>query len=232
MGLPWWFSGKEPASQCRGHGFNPWVQRLPGEGNGNPLQYSCLGNPMDREAWWAAVYGAAKSQTGLSDWTEQNDYHHRLANTSIMSHNYHFLSVVKALKIYLYFQVYNSILRSPITRLYMWFSRIYSSYDWNFASIDCVLVTQSCLPPCDPVDCSLQGPLSVGFSRKELWSGLPFTSPIHWLTSPISHRPQTLGSHIAGQFFTSWATREAKQLLNLVHLKSNFDTVYLNVYNS
>ena len=34
--------------------------RSPGEGNGNPLQYSCLGNPMDREAWWIAVHGVAK----------------------------------------------------------------------------------------------------------------------------------------------------------------------------
>ena len=35
--------------------------RSPGEGNGNPLQYSCLGNPMDRGAWWATVRGVAKS---------------------------------------------------------------------------------------------------------------------------------------------------------------------------
>ena len=38
-----------------------------GEGNGNPLQYSCLGNPMDKEAWQATVYGVAESWTGLSD---------------------------------------------------------------------------------------------------------------------------------------------------------------------
>ena len=37
-----------------------------GEGNGNPLQYSCLENPMDRGAWWAAVHGIARSQTQLS----------------------------------------------------------------------------------------------------------------------------------------------------------------------
>ena len=48
-----------------------WVRSLgqedsPGVGNGNPLQYSCLGNPMDRGAWRATVHGAAKSQTRLS----------------------------------------------------------------------------------------------------------------------------------------------------------------------
>ena len=40
-----------------------------GEGNGTPLQYSCLENPRDRGAWWAAVHGVAKSQTRLSDFT-------------------------------------------------------------------------------------------------------------------------------------------------------------------
>ena len=40
-----------------------------GEGNGNPLQYSCLENPMDRGAWWTTVHGVAKSQTWLSDFT-------------------------------------------------------------------------------------------------------------------------------------------------------------------
>ena len=46
-------------------GSIPGSGRSPGEGNGNPLQYSCLENPMDREAWWATVHGAAKSQTQL-----------------------------------------------------------------------------------------------------------------------------------------------------------------------
>jgi len=50
------------------------VQSLGGEdsleeGNGNPLQYSCLENPMDGEAWWATVHGVAKSQTQLSNFT-------------------------------------------------------------------------------------------------------------------------------------------------------------------
>ena len=42
-------------------GSIPGSGRSPGEGNGNPLQYSCLGNPMDRGAWWATVRGVAES---------------------------------------------------------------------------------------------------------------------------------------------------------------------------
>ena len=46
-----------------------------GEGSGTPLQYSCLENPMDRGARWAAVHGVAKSQTGLSDFTFTFHFH-------------------------------------------------------------------------------------------------------------------------------------------------------------
>ena len=46
-----------------------------GEGNGNPLQYSCLENPIDGGAWWAAVHGVARSQTQLSDFTFTFHFH-------------------------------------------------------------------------------------------------------------------------------------------------------------
>ena len=46
-----------------------------GEGDGTPLQYSCLENPMDRGAWWAAGHGVANSQTGLSDFTFTFHFH-------------------------------------------------------------------------------------------------------------------------------------------------------------
>ena len=59
-GLSRWFSGKEPTCQCRILGFDPWVGKIPGEGNDTPLQYSRLGNPMDRGAWQATVRGIAK----------------------------------------------------------------------------------------------------------------------------------------------------------------------------
>ena len=48
-------------------GSIPELGRFPEVGNGNPLQCSCLENPMERGAWWATVYGVTKSQTQLSD---------------------------------------------------------------------------------------------------------------------------------------------------------------------
>ena len=65
--LPWWLSGKESTCQCRKCGFDPGSGRFSGEGNGNPLQYSCLGNRKDRGAWWATVHRVVKE----SDTTEQ-----------------------------------------------------------------------------------------------------------------------------------------------------------------
>ena len=70
-GLPLFPGGsddKESACTVKDSGLIPGTGRSPGEGNGNPLQYSCLENPMDRGAWWAAVHGVAKSWTRLSDW--------------------------------------------------------------------------------------------------------------------------------------------------------------------
>ena len=50
-------------------GLIPGSGRSPGEGNGKPLQYSCLENPMDGGAWWATVHGVAKGRTQLSNFT-------------------------------------------------------------------------------------------------------------------------------------------------------------------
>ena len=51
------------AGNAGDEGSIPGSGRSPGEGNGNPLQYSCLESPMDRVAWWAVVHGVTKSQT-------------------------------------------------------------------------------------------------------------------------------------------------------------------------
>ena len=59
------------ASACNAGdlGLIPKSGRFPAEGNGNPLQYSCLENPIVGGAWWATVHGVAKNQTRLSDLT-------------------------------------------------------------------------------------------------------------------------------------------------------------------
>ena len=68
MDFPGGSDGKESAYNAGDPGSIPGSGRSPGEGSGNPLQYSCLGNPMDGGAWWATVCGVAKSQT-LNDFT-------------------------------------------------------------------------------------------------------------------------------------------------------------------
>ena len=65
--LPCSSDGKESACNVGDPGSVPGLGRSPGEGNGNPIQYSCLENPMDRGAWWATVYRFTKSLTRLSD---------------------------------------------------------------------------------------------------------------------------------------------------------------------
>ena len=58
---------KESACNAGDPGSIPGLGGSPGEGNGNPLQYSCLENSVDRGAWWATVHGVEKSLTGLSN---------------------------------------------------------------------------------------------------------------------------------------------------------------------
>ena len=59
--------GKRSACNAGKQGSLPGWDRSPGEGNGSPLQYSCLENSMDRGAWWATAHGVTKSQTRLTD---------------------------------------------------------------------------------------------------------------------------------------------------------------------
>ena len=69
MGFPGGSEVKASACNAGDLGLIPGLGRSPGEGNDNPLQYSCLENPMGGGAWWAAVHGTAKSRTQLSDFT-------------------------------------------------------------------------------------------------------------------------------------------------------------------
>ena len=62
QGFPSGSDSKESACNVGDQGSIPGLGRFPGEGNGYPLQYSCVENSMDREAWWATVHGVTKSQ--------------------------------------------------------------------------------------------------------------------------------------------------------------------------
>ena len=66
--LPRWLMGKNPPADIEDVGLIPGFGRSPGGKNGDPLQYSCLGNPIDRGAWWATVHGVTNSQTRFSNW--------------------------------------------------------------------------------------------------------------------------------------------------------------------
>ena len=68
------------------YGFNPWTGKIPGVGNGNPLQYSCLENPMDRGVLWATVHGVAKG----SDKTERLSVHVH-ARTRMHTHTHKYI---------------------------------------------------------------------------------------------------------------------------------------------
>ena len=67
LGFPGGSEVKASACNAADLGLIPGLGRSPWEGNGTPLQYSCLENPMDGGAWWATVHGVAKSRTRLSD---------------------------------------------------------------------------------------------------------------------------------------------------------------------
>ena len=68
-GFPGGSEGKASGCNARDRGSIPGQGRSPGEGNGNPLQYSCLENPRPGGAWWATVHGTARTWTRLRDFT-------------------------------------------------------------------------------------------------------------------------------------------------------------------
>ena len=67
MGFPGGSDGKESACNAGDLGLIPGLGRSPGEGNGDPFQYFCMENSMDRGTWWTTVNEVAKSQTELSN---------------------------------------------------------------------------------------------------------------------------------------------------------------------
>ena len=79
-GLPGGSVVKNPPAKARDEGSVPGMGRSPGEGNNNPLQYPCLGNPMDREVWQATVHEITKSRTRL---TNENTHAYKYQQISV-----------------------------------------------------------------------------------------------------------------------------------------------------
>ena len=75
MGFPAGSDSKESACNAGDLGSNHGLGRFPGEGNGKPLQYSCLENSTDRGVWWATVHGVTKSWTRLRDFHFQDKFY-------------------------------------------------------------------------------------------------------------------------------------------------------------
>ena len=80
MGFPGGSYNKESAYNTGDPGLIPGLGRSPGEGNGNPLQYSCLENPMDRGAWWATVHRVAGVGHNLTTKPPKDYYRQLYAN--------------------------------------------------------------------------------------------------------------------------------------------------------
>ena len=76
--LPQWLSCKEPACNAEDTGSVPALGRSPGEGNGNPLQYSCMGNSLDRGACWPIVCGVTRVRHDLVTKQQQKPRHYQL----------------------------------------------------------------------------------------------------------------------------------------------------------
>ena len=138
---------KNPPANSGDLGLIPGWGRSPGEGNGDPLQYSCPENPKDRGAWRLQPMGSKRVGHNLATKQQQRVY--------------------------------------------------------DFSS-----VAQSYLTLCNSMDCSRQAPLSMGFSRQEYWSGLPFAPPGD-LPDP---RMEPGSPAMAGGFFTTESSGRPRKI--------------------
>ena len=139
---------KNPPANAGDASLIPGLGRHPGEGYGNPLQYSCLENSMKSGIWWATVPRVIKSQT------QQSDLAHMLACSKSWRM---FFVHLRRMCILLFLAVgcwkYQFNIKGKVRLL---------SHIWFFVT---------------PWTVAYQTPPSMGFSRKENWSGLPFPSP-------------------------------------------------------
>ena len=136
-----------------------------GEGNGTPLQYSCLENPTDGGAWWAAVHGVSKSRTWLSDFTFT--FHFHALEKEMASH-----SSVLAWRIPGTGEP-GGLPSMGLHRVRHYWSDLAAAWKWKVKvkSLSWVWLFAT------PWTAAYQAPPPMGFSRQDYWSGVPLPSP-------------------------------------------------------
>ena len=166
--------------------------------NGNPLQYSCLENPVYRGAWWTVIHGVAQSQIQL----KRLSMHACIEEGNGNSLQY-------------------SCLGNPRDRGAWWAAiygvaqsqtqlmRLSSSSSINSKQCVCVCSGAELCLFSDPWTVASQASLSMGFSRQEYWSGLPFLTPGDLPNSGIEHA-SLASPALAGVFFTTSALMNLK----------------------
>ena len=97
--------------------FDPWSGRYAGRGNGNPVQYSCLENSMDRGAWWPTVPGVAKSHSLLRDWAHA----HTHTQTHTRTHTFWYINGKTPLQMEISFVNINISYKGVVST---WFSEL------------------------------------------------------------------------------------------------------------
>ena len=170
MGFPGGTVVKNPPAGAEDMGSIPGFERSPGEGNGSPLRYSCLGNPMDRGAWWGWVQSLGLQRVR------------------------HDLATVLCLVTQSCPNLFDPRHCTPPG------SSVHRDSPGKNTGVGCPalldLVTKqqqlisnrgemkslSHVQLCDPMDVACQAPLSMAFPRQEYWSGLPFPWPEDLLT--------------------------------------------------
>ena len=150
-------------------GLIPGLGRSTGEGNGNPLRYSCLENPMDRGTWWAIVHGIANSWTRLSDSTHTLFSHAAAAATKLLQSCPTLCDPIDS-------SPPGSLVPGILQARTLEWVAISFSNAWKWKNkvelLSCVQLLAT------PWTAAHQAPLSMGFSRPEYWSGVPLPSPI------------------------------------------------------
>ena len=168
----------------------------PGEGNGNPLQYSCLENPMDSGAWWVTVHGIAK------DWTWLSEY------TLILALQVYSLPTELPGKPKQYICIFILRWRKELTKDKSPENPKLNSGN-NFSCVCAYSVTQSCPTLCDPMDLSPPGSSVRGILQARI---------LEWVAISFSRRSSppkdwTCVSGIGRQILYHWATWEVPFLL-------------------